>query len=79
MSETQIYKWWWDQTRKRMKRLKNAAGSQLNEQINPMKGKKRAKFEEITDQKVSKKEKNQAEVMKKNKKIEKLDQISDQK
>ena len=23
MSETQIYKWWWDQTRKRMKKLKN--------------------------------------------------------
>ena len=22
MSETQIYKWWWDQTRKRVKRLK---------------------------------------------------------
>ena len=22
MTETQIYKWWWDQTRKRVKRLK---------------------------------------------------------
>lgn len=24
MSETQIYKWWWDQTRKRMRKLKNS-------------------------------------------------------
>ena len=23
MTETQIYKWWWDQTRKRVKKLKN--------------------------------------------------------
>ncbi len=27
MTETQIYKWWWDQTRKRMKKLKSANGS----------------------------------------------------
>ena len=25
MTETQIYKWWWDQTRKRMRKLKAAA------------------------------------------------------
>jgi len=29
MSETQIYKWWWDQTRKRMKKLKKATGTKL--------------------------------------------------
>jgi len=29
MSETQIYKWWWDQTRKRMKKLKSVAQSRL--------------------------------------------------
>jgi hypothetical protein len=27
MSETQIYKWWWDQTRKRMKKLKSFAAA----------------------------------------------------
>ena len=27
MSETQIYKWWWDQTRKRIKKLKNFAAT----------------------------------------------------
>ena len=30
MSETQIYKWWWDQTRKRMKKLRNAVAAQSN-------------------------------------------------
>jgi len=29
MSETQIYKWWWDQTRKRLKKLKKAGGVNL--------------------------------------------------
>jgi len=29
MSETQIYKWWWDQTRKRLKKLKKATSSKL--------------------------------------------------
>ena len=29
MSETQIYKWWWDQTRKRMKKLKKATSTKL--------------------------------------------------
>ena len=28
MSETQIYKWWWDQTRKRLKKLKKAGFQQ---------------------------------------------------
>ena len=27
MSETQISKWWWDQTRKRIKKLKNFAAT----------------------------------------------------
>jgi len=30
MSETQIYKWWWDQTRKRMKKLKNCSKDRLS-------------------------------------------------
>jgi hypothetical protein len=29
MTETQIYKWWWDQTRKRMKKLKSVAGANV--------------------------------------------------
>ena len=33
MSETQIYKWWWDQTRKRMKKLKKATGTTLPSSI----------------------------------------------
>ena len=28
MAETQVYKWWWDQTRKRVKRLEGAEKSQ---------------------------------------------------
>ena len=29
MSETQIYKWWWDQTRKRAKKLQSQEGTKL--------------------------------------------------
>jgi len=33
MSETQIYKWWWDQTRKRMKKLKNCSKDRLSVEL----------------------------------------------
>ena len=31
MSETQIYKWWWDQTRKRVKKIKNEKKTEEND------------------------------------------------
>ena len=34
MSETQIYKWWWDQTRKRVKKLKIQKKTEENDNSN---------------------------------------------
>ena len=31
MTETQIYKWWWDQTRKRVKKIKSDKKTEEND------------------------------------------------
>jgi transposase-like protein len=33
LNETQIYKWWWDQTRKRAKRLQKESSKKVGKQV----------------------------------------------
>ena len=74
MSETQIYKWWWDQTRKRMKKLKNAKSS--NVLTTDTKNSQQAAFE-TSDRDMSKS--GEEAIENHNKKIEsRLQPISDQ-
>lgn len=73
MSETQIYKWWWDQTRKRMKKLKNAKSSNILAADN--KNSQQAAFE-TSDRDMSKS--GEEAIENHNRKIESLQPISDQ-